>query len=270
MTRSLPNCLKPTHSLGDAGDKRRQGGVLARRLTIAGFIAVDLAVDQALGRDCTKRQAELRVLLLAGAGALWQEGALSEVRRARHEMQSALHGAGEEARPRRADIRNPMRGLGVAMRQQVTHPRISTVDAELALLWLKALCRNEKADAWQTHKLAVHEQACAIYPQAEWPVFPSPAAAFMEGVLLDAAEPATGRLRPCGRKRFALTLISRRDIGPAWRRRLKACTHSPRRCRHLPLPLLRSQAQEKGGCPRCWRCWRSRCSGCRGLLPAGS
>lgn len=241
MTRSLPNCLKPTHSLDDAGDKRRQGGVLARCLTIAGFIAADLAVDQAQGSDYTKRQAELRVLLLlAGAGALWQEGALREVRRARHEMQSALHGAGEEARPRRADIRNPMRGLGVATRQQVTRSGISTVNA--ALLWLKGRCRHEKADAWQTHKLAVHEQASAIYPQAEWPVFPTPAAAFMEGVLLDAAEPAIGRLRPCGRKRFALTLISRRDIGPAWRRRLKACTHSLRQFPHR-LPRLPRRRQ---------------------------
>ena len=182
----------------DAGNKPWQGGMLALLLTIAGFIAWDLAVDQAQGGDWSHMSAEGMVLLLASAGALWQSRALLGARRALRETQTDLHRAREEATRWRADTRELLRGLGAAIQQQFTRWALTTAEAEIALLLLKGLSLKEIADARQTSERTVREQARAIYRKAELPGRASLSAFFLEEFWLpvgDDAGMATQRLQ---------------------------------------------------------------------------
>lgn len=72
---------------------------------VAVFIACYLAGDQAQGNNCSRRSAELMVVLLAGAGPTWQTPALLGARRALRATPSDLHPAREGATRRRADTR---------------------------------------------------------------------------------------------------------------------------------------------------------------------
>jgi DNA-binding CsgD family transcriptional regulator len=145
--------------------------------TIAILISWDLILDYRQGSDWAHVLVELVVLLAASIGMVFLFRILLQTR-------TDLAEAIVEAEQWRAESRELIRGLGVAIKSQFERWELSKAEAEVGLLLLKGLSHKEIASVRGTAERTAREQARALYRKSKLSGRSALSAFFLEDLLL--------------------------------------------------------------------------------------
>jgi DNA-binding CsgD family transcriptional regulator len=153
---------------------------------IAVLIAFDLMVDYGEGAGWVHIAIEL-VVLLAAAGGIglltWRLGGVT----------TDLAEARAAAARWRAESRDLIAGLSIAIEAQFRRWELSKAEGEVALLLLKGMSHKEIARMRDTSERTVREQARAVYRKSALSGRAGLSAFFLEDLLLPRAASPTDR-----------------------------------------------------------------------------
>jgi DNA-binding CsgD family transcriptional regulator len=153
-------------------------------LTIAGFVAADIAADLSEGVPSTHVVVELVALgaaLVGVAGGAWQ---LRGVLRRASALQRDLLRTQADLDHWRSEAQFLLQRLGSALESQFQRWGLTEAESEIALLILKGLAYKDVANARGTTERTVRHQALAIYRKAGFAGRAEMSAFFLQDLLL--------------------------------------------------------------------------------------
>ncbi|HEY8427575.1 MAG TPA: hypothetical protein VIL20_04340, partial [Sandaracinaceae bacterium] len=169
----------PTHPSPGVSISPR-AGLAALLGTIATFVGLDLAIDVVRGTDLAHVSFHLAGLAVVVPAAVWvwRSGAreIAELRRDLTRTQ-------EEAERWRAEAREALEGLSLAIDRQFDRWELSPAEREVCLLLLKGLSLKELAQLRDTSERTAREQARSIYRKSGLSGRAELAAFFLEDLL---------------------------------------------------------------------------------------
>ena len=158
----------------------RRVGLGALLAVIASFVGLDLVIDLVRGTDLAHVSFHVIGLAVAvpAANVVWRSGA-----RELEELRRDLTKTREEATRWRAEARDAVEGLSIAIDRQFDRWELTPAEREVCLLLLKGLSLREIADIRDTGERTAREQARAIYRKSALAGRAELAAFFLEDLL---------------------------------------------------------------------------------------
>ena len=150
---------------------------------IAGFVAVDLAVDVSNGVGAAHIGIELVALAMALAGVVATALQLRNALRRAQDLGRDLEGTRADLARWRGEAEGLQAGLATTIDRQLEEWRLSSAEREVAWLILKGLSYKEVAEVRETTERTVRHQAIAIYRKAGLAGRAEMAAFFLEDLL---------------------------------------------------------------------------------------
>jgi DNA-binding CsgD family transcriptional regulator len=164
-------------------------------LTIAGFMAFDLAADIQAGYPRWHIWIEVAALALSLTGVARTAGKLWRATHQTHHLRRVLAGTRADLARWREEAQGLLRGLGAAIDRQLQRWSLSAAEQEVAWLILRGLSYKDIADVRRTTERTVRHQAVAIFHKAGLAGRAEMAAFFLED-LLDAREERSDTEQP--------------------------------------------------------------------------
>lgn len=161
----------------DVRRNRVTRAAVAMFATVVVLIGWDLYVDYGEGVGLWHLLFESLIFFVAVCGMvlMWLQ-----LDRTRADLEIAL----VEAEQWKAESRELIEGLGMAIERQFERWKLTAAEAEVGLLLLKGLSHKEIADIRQTSERTVREQSRALYRKSSLPGRSSLSAFFLEDLLL--------------------------------------------------------------------------------------
>lgn len=187
-----PGHLEPSGPADDASIARRVLGLAALFfLAISALIGVDALSDAAAGTPPAHLGIDLAVLVIALAGTGVLALRLLRTERRAGALHRDLVVARADATLYRAEAKEVLAGLAVAIDRQFSEWGLSPAEREIGLLLLKGLSLKEIAVARGTSERTARQQALGIYKKARVSGRAELSAFFLEDLLLPAQPSAT-------------------------------------------------------------------------------
>ena len=197
-------CSTPRASV-DSGPEhvdRADDGVPRRSLIDAGVLALiavllvsDLVAD-ASGTSALHITLEVAATVFAflAAARFWMRWVTARQAHERRvdELSGRLRAASEDAERWRAEARDALEGLGVAIERQCDRWKLTHAERAVAVLLLKGLSMKEVADARSTSERTARQQALAVYRKAGLAGRAELSAFFLEDLLLPSTRSSPG------------------------------------------------------------------------------
>jgi DNA-binding CsgD family transcriptional regulator len=153
---------------------------------LTALVGVDAAGDARSGGSPGHIALELAIMALALAGAAGLAWHLFAARRRAELLAGRLRQAEQEFERFRAEARDHLQGLAVAIDRQLERWSLSPAEREVALLLLKGLSHKEIAGVRATSERTVRQQALVVYRKAGLGGRAELSAFFLEDLLLPA------------------------------------------------------------------------------------
>ena len=151
---------------------------------IGGLIAVDVVTDVAQGTSASHIVFEAAAMAIALGGVAFLLLRLRVAQKDHRRLGHDLRLARAEAERWRAEARELLAGLGVAVSEQFERWELTPAEQEVGLLLLKGLSHKEVADVRATSERTVRQQALSLYKKAGLGGRAELAAFFFEDLLL--------------------------------------------------------------------------------------
>jgi DNA-binding CsgD family transcriptional regulator/outer membrane murein-binding lipoprotein Lpp len=211
--------LAPVHAPDDRRARTRVGGLALLFALIAALSVIDLVADVDEGTTLRHLMIEGGLALAGLAGGVWMGARYRAIVREAHaqarraddlavhvddlaaqagelaqqndDLVQRLDASRRDAARWRAEARELIAGLGVAIDRQLERWALSPAEKEIALLLLKGLSHKEVAEVRAVSEATVRQQARALYKKAGLAGRAELAAFFLED-LLGPADPRRG------------------------------------------------------------------------------
>jgi DNA-binding CsgD family transcriptional regulator len=154
------------------------------------LVGWDLMMDYDSGSDWLHLIVESVLLIVAVVMFVWLVFRFLLLRSVTRDLERDLVAAQAEAKKWRAESRDLLDGLGVAIEKQFFRWKLTPAESEVGLLLLKGLSHKDVAQARGTSERTVRQQARSLYLKAGLAGRSELAAFFLEDLFL----PAGGRV----------------------------------------------------------------------------